>query len=42
VELRNCDLGPWSQAQGEQHGFRGISHTVELDGICSDCSAKQK
>lgn len=30
----------WAAAVGAQRGFRNIEHTVELTGVCADCSAK--
>lgn len=37
VEIRNCDLGAWSDRQVEQYGFRSPQHMVELTGLCAAC-----
>lgn len=42
VELRNCDLGNWAENVGDEHGFSGVSHNVELEGTCADCVDGQK
>jgi Fur family ferric uptake transcriptional regulator len=39
VELGNCDLEPWLADRASEHGFTVRSHSVELTGICAECSA---
>lgn len=37
VELRDCDLDGWAERVGKAHGFHDIQHSLELDGLCSNC-----
>lgn len=36
IEVRGPAVEKWADATAAQHGFRDISHTVELVGTCSD------
>ena len=29
----------WAEAVAAAHGFTQVRHTVEMDGLCADCSA---
>lgn len=40
VELHDCDLGDWARAIGRAHGFSGIRHDVELQGVCEACQGR--
>jgi Fur family ferric uptake transcriptional regulator len=39
VELRDCDLDSWLAQLGTEHSFTVTAHTVEVAGLCADCSA---
>jgi Fur family ferric uptake transcriptional regulator len=39
VELRDCDLADWATTLGRAHGFADINHSLELDGVCDQCTA---
>jgi Fur family ferric uptake transcriptional regulator len=38
VELRECDLESWLAQLGAEHRFTVTAHTVEVAGVCADCS----
>jgi Fur family ferric uptake transcriptional regulator len=38
VELGDCDLEPWLAQLGAEQGFTVTAHTVEVAGLCGDCS----
>jgi Fur family ferric uptake transcriptional regulator len=38
VELGDCELEPWLERLGSDHGFEVTDHAVEVTGICRDCS----
>lgn len=38
VELRDCELSEWTTQIGHDHGFRNITHALELEGVCDACS----
>ena len=37
VEVEAPSVEQWAASVGEQHGFRDVSHTVEVFGVCEDC-----
>ena len=39
VELGECELEPWLAQLGDEHSFTVTAHTVEVAGLCADCSA---
>jgi Fur family transcriptional regulator, ferric uptake regulator len=39
VELADCDLDAWLAERARRHGFTVSSHSVELTGMCAECSA---
>ena len=39
VEVAGPVVERWAAAVGAEHGFTGITHTVEVFGTCADCSA---
>ncbi|WP_113702507.1 Fur family transcriptional regulator [Nonomuraea lactucae] len=39
VEVAGPAVERWAEAVGSEHGFTGITHTVEVFGTCSACSA---
>ena len=38
VEVAGPAVERWAAAVGAEHGFTGITHTVEVFGTCADCS----
>jgi Fur family ferric uptake transcriptional regulator len=40
VEVRGPAVERWAAAIGGQHGFVGITHTVEVFGTCADCASQ--
>lgn len=41
VEIDGPGVEAWAAAVGAKHGFRDVLHTMELTGICSDCSTTE-
>jgi Fur family ferric uptake transcriptional regulator len=41
VEIEGEAVEAWAQAIAERHGFTDLSHTVEIFGLCGECSASQ-
>ena len=37
VEVSGPAVESWAERVASQHGFRDVSHTVELSGVCSSC-----
>ncbi|WP_327086355.1 transcriptional repressor [Nonomuraea sp. NBC_01738] len=40
VEVAGPDVERWAEAVGSEHGFTGVTHTVEVFGTCSTCSTR--
>jgi len=40
VEVTGPAIESWTQQAAKQHGFREVSHTIELFGTCADCAAQ--
>ncbi|WP_435770195.1 Fur family transcriptional regulator [Nocardioides sp. SYSU DS0651] len=40
VEITGSAVEKWAHSVGEDHGFSDVSHTVELVGLCADCSGR--
>jgi Fur family ferric uptake transcriptional regulator len=38
IELGDCELEPWLERLGSDHGFEVTGHAVEVTGICAACS----
>ena len=38
VEISGPMVERWAEAEGAAHGFRQIEHTLELSGVCLQCS----
>jgi Fur family ferric uptake transcriptional regulator len=38
VEVSGPAVERWAEAVATQHGFTGITHTVEVFGTCADCA----
>jgi Fur family ferric uptake transcriptional regulator len=38
VEVEGPTVERWSSSIAEQHGFRDVSHTLEIFGTCPSCS----
>jgi Fur family ferric uptake transcriptional regulator len=39
VELGGCELDPWLDRLGSDHGFAVTGHAVEVTGLCAGCRA---
>ena len=39
VEITGSAVEKWAHAVADEHGFTDVAHTVELVGLCADCSA---
>ncbi|KRC53947.1 MULTISPECIES: Fur family transcriptional regulator [unclassified Nocardioides] len=39
VEITGSAVEKWAHAVADEHGFTDVAHTVELIGLCADCSA---
>jgi len=39
VEVEEASVERWASRVGGQHGFTEIEHTVEIFGLCAECSA---
>lgn len=39
VEITGSAVERWAHAIADEHGFTDVAHTVELVGLCADCSA---
>jgi Fur family transcriptional regulator, ferric uptake regulator len=42
VEVAGPDVERWAEAIGAEHGFVGVTHTVEVFGTCGDCALSIK
>ena len=40
VEIQPTELEDWAQQIAHRHGFSHVSHSLELYGLCSKCSAE--
>jgi Fur family ferric uptake transcriptional regulator len=40
VEVQGGEAEAWAAAVAAQHGFSDVSHTIEIFGVCGDCTAK--
>lgn len=40
VEIDGLTVEAWASLVGDSHGFTRIEHTVELFGLCPECSAE--
>ncbi|KXF49696.1 Fur family transcriptional regulator [Rhodococcus sp. SC4] len=41
VEVEGSTVEQWSQSIADAHGFSDVSHTIEIFGLCKDCTATQ-
>lgn len=39
IEVLNSSVERWADAVGREHGFTGVTHTLEVFGLCRECSA---
>lgn len=39
VEIDGPTVEAWAALVGDSHGFTDIEHTIELFGLCADCSS---
>jgi Fur family ferric uptake transcriptional regulator len=42
VEVTGDAVERWAEAVAAAHGFTEVRHTVEMDGLCADCSAAHR
>jgi Fur family transcriptional regulator, ferric uptake regulator len=42
VEIAGPAVETWAQRVAAEHGFTDLSHTVEIFGLCRDCSVTGK
>ena len=42
VEIENTELEAWARTTARRYGFRGVSHTAELYGVCRGCSTDDR
>ena len=40
VEVTGDAVERWAEAMAAAHGFTQVRHTVEMDGLCAECSAQ--
>lgn len=38
VEIESEAIESWARSAGRRHGFRSVTHTAELYGVCRACS----
>jgi len=38
VEVKGAAVEKWASAVADKHGFRDVTHTVEVFGTCSSCA----
>jgi Fur family ferric uptake transcriptional regulator len=41
IEVEGPEVERWAARTGNQHGFVGVTHTVEILGTCPDCASLQ-
>lgn len=41
VEVRSTSVERWAAVLADEHGFTDVTHTVEVFGVCHDCSDRQ-
>lgn len=39
VEVRSTAVERWAADLGAEHGFRDVTHTVEVFGVCAPCAS---
>ncbi|MBC7374495.1 MAG: transcriptional repressor [Frankiales bacterium] len=39
VDIEGPEVEAWASAVASEHGFTGVSHTVEVFGTCASCAA---
>ncbi|WP_312719655.1 transcriptional repressor [Mobilicoccus sp.] len=39
VEVEEPDAERWAEQMAAAHGFTDVSHTLEIFGVCADCTA---
>jgi Fur family ferric uptake transcriptional regulator len=40
VEVQDDDLEGWAHRIARRHGFRDVTHSLELRGVCATCAAR--
>ena len=40
VEIQGRQVETWAVDIAREHGFSDVSHTIEIFGLCGDCSAR--
>lgn len=41
IEVAGPAVERWAEAVGAEHGFRDVTHTVEIFGTCADCASEE-
>jgi Fur family ferric uptake transcriptional regulator len=41
VEVEAPAVETWAARTAQEHGFTEVAHTVEIYGLCPDCSARK-
>jgi Fur family transcriptional regulator, ferric uptake regulator len=41
VEVQGRQVEAWAAQVAREHGFSDVSHTIEIFGMCAECSVKQ-
>ena len=42
VEIEGPAVEKWAEAIGAEHGFRDVTHTVEVFGTCEECRSPEQ
>ena len=42
VEIAGLDVETWADQVAGENGFTSVSHTIELFGLCADCTGKAR
>ncbi|MCV7281327.1 transcriptional repressor [Mycolicibacterium flavescens] len=40
VEIQGGDVEDWTDRVAREHNFSDVSHTIEIFGVCGDCTGK--
>ena len=42
VEVQGLQVEVWAAEVAREHGFSDVSHTIEIFGVCGDCTAENR
>lgn len=42
VEVQDSDLEAWARRIARRHGYRDVTHSLELRGLCPECAAPSR